>query len=133
QIVDDVRLARAGTLIAVGLTRKLVLADPLAALLPFGAFTDPVAHGAVPLATLLVGCAFVLYNDFAGYTSIARGVSCLFGIELSPNFARPHAARSVNEFWNGWHTPLSHWRRDYVYLPLSRRLLRRNLSRWNVA
>jgi D-alanyl-lipoteichoic acid acyltransferase DltB (MBOAT superfamily) len=133
QIVDDVRLARAGTLIAVGLTRKLVLADPLAALLPFDAFTDPVAHGAVALATLLVGFAFVLYNDFAGYTSIARGVSCLFGIELSRNFAQPFAAHSFTNFWTRWHITFSHWLRDYIYLPLSRRLLRRNLSRWNVA
>jgi alginate O-acetyltransferase complex protein AlgI len=130
--VDDVRLARAGTLIAVGLTRKLVLADPLAALLPATAFTAPASFDALTLATVTVGYAFVLYNDFAGYTSIARGVSCLFGIELSRNFARPFAARGFSDFWNRWHITLSHWLRDYVYLPLSRGLLRRALRRTNM-
>lgn len=132
-VVDDARLARAATLIAVGLTRKLVLADPLASLLPLAAFDAPAGRDALALATLLVGYAFVLYNDFAGYTSIARGVSCLFGIELSPNFAQPFAAHSFTNLWNRWHITFSHWLRDYVYLPLSRRLLRRNLSRTNVA
>jgi len=133
RIVDDVRLARAATLIAVGLTRKLVLADPLAAQLPVAAFAAPARLDSLTLATTLVGYAFVLYNDFAGYTSIARGVSCLFGIELSRNFAQPFAAHSFTDFWNRWHMTFSHWLRDYIYLPLSRRLLRRNLSRTNVA
>ncbi|HVO26232.1 MAG TPA: MBOAT family O-acyltransferase [Candidatus Margulisiibacteriota bacterium] len=132
RIVDDDRLARAATLIAVGLTRKLVLADPLAALLPAAAFTAPASLDACTLAMATVGYAFVLYNDFAGYTSIARGVSCLFGIELSRNFAQPFFAHNFTDLWNRWHISLSHWLRDYVYLPLSRRLLRRNLSRTNL-
>ncbi len=133
RVVDDARLGRAATLIAVGLTRKLVLADPLAALLPLAAFNAPTEHDALTLATALVGYAFVLYNDFAGYTSIARGISCLFGIELSPNFAQPFAAHSFTNLWNRWHITFSHWLRDYIYLPVSRRLLHRNLSRTNVA
>jgi D-alanyl-lipoteichoic acid acyltransferase DltB (MBOAT superfamily) len=131
--VDDTRLARATTLILVGLTRKLVLADPLAALLPLPAFSEPGGRDALILTTLLVGYAFVLYNDFAGYTSIARGISCLFGIELSPNFAQPFAAHSFTNLWNRWHITFSHWLRDYIYLPLSRELLRRDLRRTNVA
>src|SRR5690606_16745294 len=72
---------------------------------------------------------FALYNDFAGYTSIVRGVSRLFGIELSPNFAQPYFARSFAEFWHSWHITLSTWLRDYIYLPLSRSLLRRRRQR----
>lgn len=132
RIVDDAALARGATLIAVGVTRKLVIADPLAALLPAGVFTSPVELGPAVLAASVVGYAFVLYNDFAGYTSIARGVSSFFGIELSQNFAQPFFARSFSEFWNRWHITLTHWLRDYIYLPVSRALLRRNLSRWNV-
>jgi alginate O-acetyltransferase complex protein AlgI len=60
-------------------------------------------------------------NDFAGYTSIARGVSCLFGIELSRNFAQPFAAHSFTNFWNRWHITFSHWAARLLYLPLSRR------------
>lgn len=133
RVVDDRRLARAATLIAVGLTRKLVIADPLAAQLPAGAFTAPADFGSLVLAATTVGWAFVLYNDFAGYTGIARGLSCLFGIELARNFAQPFAAGSFTELWNRWHITFSHWLRDYVYLPLSRHLLRRNLQRGNAA
>lgn len=130
--VDDVRLGRSATLIAVGLTRKLVFADPLAARLPAAAFTDPASLDSLALLTAIVGFAFVLYNDFAGYTSIARGVSGLFGIDLSRNFAQPFFAYSFTNLWTRWHVSLSYWLRDYVYLPVSRRLLRRNLKRTNV-
>jgi D-alanyl-lipoteichoic acid acyltransferase DltB (MBOAT superfamily) len=68
---------------------------------------------------------FWLYNDFAGYTSIVRGISGLFGIELSPNFQQPYFSRNFVEFWNRWHITLSHWLRDYIYFPISRALLRR--------
>lgn len=131
--VDDDRFARAATLIAVGLTRKLALADPLAARLKPEIFATPAAFDRMTLATTILGYAFVLYNDFAGYTSIARGVSALFGIELSQNFAQPFAAHSFTNLWNRWHITFSHWLRDYVYLPVSRYFLRRDLRRTNAA
>src|SRR5579862_912751 len=115
RIVDDARLGRAATLIVVGLTRKLVFADPLAALLPAATFSAPATLGAAMLVLSTVGYAFVLYNDFAGYTGIARGVSELFGIELSRNFAQPFLAHSFTDLWNRWHISFSHWLRDYVY------------------
>ena len=132
RVVDNQTFARAGTLIAVGVTRKVVIADPLRTLLPAQAFSAPSELGAAVLAATIAGYAFVLYNDFAGYTNIARGVSSLFGIELSMNFAQPFLARSFTEFWTRWHITLSQWLRDYIYLPLSRALLRRNPSLWNV-
>ncbi|MCA9050891.1 MAG: hypothetical protein KDA89_19270, partial [Planctomycetaceae bacterium] len=67
-----------------------------------------------------------VYNDFFGYTSIMRGISGLFGIQLSPNFNLPFAAGNLSEFWMRWHITLSNWLRDYVFLPLSRTLLKRN-------
>jgi alginate O-acetyltransferase complex protein AlgI len=70
----------------------------------------------------LIVYAFVIYNDFAGYTSVVRGMSGLFGIELSNNFDYPYFARSFSEFWNRWHITLSHWLRDYIYFPLNRTL-----------
>jgi alginate O-acetyltransferase complex protein AlgI len=131
-VVDDDVFGRALTLIVIGVTRKLVIADPLATLVPADAFVSPARLGSALLATALVAYAFVLYNDFAGYTSIVRGVSSLFGIELSVNFRQPFFARSFTEFWNRWHVTLSTWVRDYVYLPLSRALLRRRRSLRNV-
>jgi hypothetical protein len=68
--------------------------------------------------------AFRLYNDFAGYTDMMRGLSLLLGIQLSPNFRQPFAAHSLSDFWNRWHISLSSWLRDTIFFPLSRGLAR---------
>jgi alginate O-acetyltransferase complex protein AlgI len=132
RVVDNGVLARSFTLIAVGAVRKLLIADYLTAIMFPGVFEEPTQYAANELWCALLMYALLLYNDFAGYSSIARGVSGLFGIELSRNFGQPYFARSFTEFWNRWHITLSHWLRDYVYFPISRALLRRNPSRHNV-
>ncbi len=130
--VDDDALAEATTLIVTGMVRKLVIADPLRGLLPADAFAPPLTLSPGSKAFALVVFGFVLYNDFAGYTGIVRGLSRLFGIELSPNFMRPFYAATFSEFWTRWHITLSNWLRDYIYMPVSRALLRRNASLRNV-
>ena len=127
--VDNEVLARSFMLIVVGLVRKLLIADLLAAAILPDVYQVPGKYTPPELLGWLLLYAFALYNDFAGYTSIARGVSGLFGIELSSNFQTPYFARSFTEFWNRWHITLSHWLRDYIYFPLSRALLRRNAMR----
>jgi alginate O-acetyltransferase complex protein AlgI len=133
RIVDNDVLARSTTLIAVGLIRKLLIADTLTAAIPLDVFEAPRFFSAVELWAWLFVYGFALYNDFAGYTSIVRGVSGFFGIELSPNFREPYFSRNFGEFWNSWHITLSHWLRDYIYFPSLRSLLRRNPSRRNLA
>jgi D-alanyl-lipoteichoic acid acyltransferase DltB (MBOAT superfamily) len=131
-VVDNALLARSVTLIVVGLVRKIAIADTLTALVPNFAFFLPGRFSAPELAFYLLAYAFALYNDFAGYTSIARGVSGLFGIELSPNFLQPYFSRTFTEFWNRWHISLSQWLRDYIYFPLSRVLARRLPNRQHI-
>jgi alginate O-acetyltransferase complex protein AlgI len=135
QVIDNEAIAESLTLIVVGAVRKLLIADILLIAIPPEAFLYPEAFSAPELWGWLLAYGFALYNDFAGYTSIVRGVSRLFGIELSPNFAQPYFARSFTEFWHSWHITLSEWLRDYIYLPLSRSLLRhRHRAHWvNVA
>jgi alginate O-acetyltransferase complex protein AlgI len=123
--VDNAALSRSLALIVVGLVRKLLIADTLSAAIPAHMWVVPTSLSALELLAWLVVYAFSLYNDFAGYTSLARGVSGLFGIELTPNFNAPFFARTFSEFWNRWHISLSHWLRDYVFFPLSRTLRRR--------
>ena len=126
RVLDTDRLAVAVTLIVVGLARKVLIGDSLSAMIPRAVFTSP--ENASALLAWLAVYTIALYNDFAGYTSIARGVSGLFGIDLSPNFASPFFAHSFTEFWNRWHITLSQWLRDYVFLPGSRALLRRGFA-----
>ena len=108
------------TLVLIGLIRKIVFADSLTAMIPAQAFQQPSQYPASLLAIWLLAYAFALYNDFAGYTSMVRGISGFFGIELTSNFNIPYFSRSFSEFWNRWHISLSSWLRDYIYFPLSR-------------
>ena len=130
RVVDNDMLTRSFGLVMLGLFRKVVIADQLKTQIPANLFTQPllaVRHG--PDAILyLVAYGFYLFNDFAGYTAIVRGVSGFFGIELSPNFLTPFFSRDFTEFWNQWHISLSEWLRDYIYFPVTRFFLRRNAN-----
>jgi D-alanyl-lipoteichoic acid acyltransferase DltB (MBOAT superfamily) len=112
-------------LIIIGLFRKVVIADVAASLINSAVFTTPAI---APSGRVLVGIylyALQIYGDFAGYSDIARGVSCLFGIELVVNFNQPYFAGNIADFWRRWHISLSTWLRDYIFLPFSRAWLRR--------
>jgi hypothetical protein len=115
--VDNETLARSFTLIIVGLLRKLLIASLFSGILFWNAFETPALYTAPELIGWIVIYGLFLYNDFAGYTSIVRGISGLFGIQLSHNFKQPYFARNLTEFWNNWHISLSHWLRDYIFFP----------------
>jgi D-alanyl-lipoteichoic acid acyltransferase DltB (MBOAT superfamily) len=104
-------------LVAWGFLLKVFVADNLAGV------ANAVFNGEAPQTGIneLLGVyafAFQIYGDFAGYSSIARGVSKLMGIELMENFRVPYFVRSPQEFWRHWHISLSTWLRDYLYIPL---------------
>jgi D-alanyl-lipoteichoic acid acyltransferase DltB (MBOAT superfamily) len=126
--INNERITESFIQIFVGLTRKLVISETIAQMIPLGVFASPQKYSMPDLVFWWLTFAFVIYNDFAGYTSIARGISGLFGIQLSPNFEQPFFSTSYIDFWNRWHISLSNWLRDYVYLPVSRAMLRRNPS-----
>src|SRR5258706_4532052 len=128
--VDNLQIGRGLGLILVGLLRKLVIADALTAIRPEDIFSNPMGSAKLERLVSLVVFAFPLYNDFAGYTAIVRGLSALLGIELSPNFAQPFFARSFSEFWSRWHISLSVWLRDYIFFPLRRWILQKRLPAW---
>ncbi len=119
-------------LIIAGLFRKLVIADFLLVSfiqqnfepVPF----EPQNFDSVALLLRIIAYAVYLYNDFAGYIHIARGISQLFGIELSQNFKQPYFAHSFSDFWNRWHITLSNLLRDYIFYPISRILRKRYRS-----
>ena len=104
-------------LILLGLVKKMVFADNLAA------FVDPVfdhPQGVSGVTTLLAvyAFAFQIYFDFSGYTDIAIGVAKLLGFSFPKNFNHPYIALSIQDFWRRWHMTLSRWLRDYLYISL---------------
>ena len=105
------------TLIAVGMFKKVGVADAVAPLVDLR-FATPQLYGWSDLLLAVYLFAIQIYCDFAGYSDIARGVSKCFGIELMLNFDHPYFSTSVTEFWRRWHISLSTWLREYLYIPL---------------
>ncbi len=113
-------LAVGSTLFAIGLFKKIVLADGVA---PVVNTVFGLADGgeAVPMEAAWLGAlayTFQIYFDFSGYCDMALGLARMFGIRLPINFNSPYQARSITEFWRRWHITLSRFLRDYLYIPL---------------
>ena len=102
----------------IGLAKKILIANIL------GAEADKIfALGAddltTPLAWLgIVAYAFQIYFDFSGYSDMAIGLARMMGFIFPENFNNPYISQSITEFWRRWHTSLSRWMRDYLYVSL---------------
>jgi D-alanyl-lipoteichoic acid acyltransferase DltB (MBOAT superfamily) len=104
-------------LMLIGLTRKVLIADNVAAWVD-RAFAAPGTMSPAQLAAAIALFGIQIYCDFAGYSDMARGMSRMLGIEVMENFRRPYFATTITEFWRRWHISLSTWLRDYLYIPL---------------
>lgn len=128
QIIDQVRasaLERINwqyvevgiVLFSIGLFKKTVLADqflPLAT----AAFSHTETLTTFEAWIGLMAYTLGIYFDFSGYTDMAIGLGLFFGLRLPINFDSPYKAVSIVDFWRRWHITLSHFLRDYVYIPL---------------
>ena len=112
-------LAAGLTLFAIGLAKKVLLADSI----------GPVANAVFNVANapgLTMGEAWVgtlaysmqIYFDFSGYSDMALGIGMMMGIRLPLNFNSPYKATSIIDFWRRWHMTLSRFLKDYLYIPL---------------
>lgn len=113
----DVRLLLGVSLFTLGLVKKLVFADQIAAVV------EPAYAGTVGLTgwhylVAIYGFSVQIYCDFSGYTDMALGLAYLLRVRLPTNFLRPYGAASLTQFWRRWHITLSFWLRDYLYIPL---------------
>jgi len=105
-------------LVILGLFLKVVLADSGLAESADRVFgtRDPVGFADAWLGTLAFSGQ--IFCDFAGYSTVAVGVSLCLGFALPDNFNMPYAAIGFSDFWRRWHISLSTWLRDYLYIPL---------------
>ncbi|HZH25666.1 MAG TPA: MBOAT family protein [Azospirillaceae bacterium] len=116
---DHAAFAEGVTFFAIGLFKKVALADTMATV------ATPVfaeaGEGPVSLAAAWTGAlayTLQLYFDFSGYSDMAVGLARMFGVRLPYNFASPYKAASIVDFWRRWHMTLSRFLRDYLYIPL---------------
>ena len=101
----------------LGLSKKLLIADrvaPLADRLFDG--TGPMQAGAAWCGSLAY--TIQLYFDFSAYSDMAVGLGLMLGFRFPLNFLSPYKAASIADFWNRWHITLSHFMRDYLFIPL---------------
>lgn len=116
--VSDEEGTRALFRIAVGVAKKLLIADVIAVTLVAPIFGNPAQYTSAECLVAAIAYTFELYFDFSGYSDIAIGVAALFGFRFPENFDKPYHATNLFEFWNRWHMSLSTWLRDYLYRPL---------------
>jgi alginate O-acetyltransferase complex protein AlgI len=110
-------LDSAWSFFTIGLIQKVLIADTIAAVI------DPALEHPWTLSTAtawmcMLGYAYQIYFDFAGYSNMAVGLGLLFGFHIPQNFNSPYRALNPADFWRRWHMSLSRWFRDYVYLPM---------------
>ncbi len=114
----DASLASDGLrMILWGLFKKVVIADACAQIVNT-IYSNVAGASTLDLWYAAVLFSIQIYGDFSGYSDIARGSSQLLGIRLISNFQFPYFSKSITEFWSRWHTSLSSWFRDYVYIPM---------------
>ncbi|HEY4998797.1 MAG TPA: MBOAT family protein [Usitatibacter sp.] len=115
--VDWDNVARGLALLAIGLAKKVLIADELA-VQSNAAFESvvPLTFGDAWFAILCY--TMQIYFDFSGYTDMALGMALMMNIRLPQNFDSPYRRRNLQEFWRHWHMTLTRFLRDYVYIPL---------------
>lgn len=114
------RLAIGITIFAIGLFKKVILADGIAiyATPVFNAAKEGVALAFFEAWGGALAYSLQLYFDFSGYSDMAIGLGWMFGVRLPLNFNSPYKATSIISFWRRWHITLSRFLRDYLYIPL---------------
>ena len=109
------------TLIAIGMFKKLVLADNL------GIYSDSVFERASmrialsPLESWLGIASYYLqlYFDFSGYSDMALGLARMFGLRYPINFFSPFKAVGIIDYYRRWHMTLTRVISRFLFTPLS--------------
>ncbi len=102
---------------SIGLFKKVVIADTFSTWTTNG-FDYAQSLNMIEAWATSLSYTFQLYFDFSGYTDMAIGAALLFNIRLPQNFDSPYKAKDIQDFWRRWHITLSHFLRDYIYIPL---------------
>jgi alginate O-acetyltransferase complex protein AlgI len=121
------------TIFFIGLFKKVVVADGIAKYVGevFAAHTAGIELTFLDAWGGALCYTMQLYFDFSGYSDMAIGLSRLFGVTLPLNFHSPYKSVNIIEFWRRWHMTLSHFLRDYLYIPLGgnrKGIVRRHLN-----
>ena len=127
----DIRRVTIGlTMFAMGLFKKVVLADSIA---PFADKVFGGAHSGMSLdaATAWIGAlcyTLQLYFDFSGYSDMAVGLATIFAIKLPLNFDSPFKSTNISDFWRRWHMTMTRFFTAYIYSGLAMYGMRKGMG-----
>jgi alginate O-acetyltransferase complex protein AlgI len=114
---DSNNLKLGFSLIVIGLFRKVLIGDAAGRIVN-NIFAEPKYYTSFEILVSIILYSIQIYNDFAGYSNIARGVAKILGFDIYINFKQPYFSVSVADFWRRWHISLSLWLKDYLFTPL---------------
>lgn len=115
--ISSVNLYNGFRLFVIGLFLKIFVADKIAPFINFYYENYQVFDASTTWLAIL-SYDIQIYCDFAGYSSMAIGLSLMIGFQIEENFNFPYTSVNISEFWKRWHITLSEWIRDYLYIPL---------------
>lgn len=115
--VDYDRVSKGLYLFAIGLFKKVMVADFLANAVDYG-YKTVIDLSSLECWIVSICYTLQLYYDFSGYCDMAMGIGQVFNLELPYNFDSPYKALSIPEFWKRWHMSLTRFLTKYVYIPL---------------
>ena len=89
---------------ALGLFKKVLIANTLASILPLDGLSDLGMEGwSSPQAFVaILAYTFQIYFDFSGYSDMAIGLGGIMGFTFPENFKQPYRATSITDFWRRW-------------------------------
>lgn len=105
-------------LVVVGMVKKILVADVVAANFVTPLFADVGALGLLDAWLAALAYTAQIYYDFSAYSDMAVGLALLLGFRFPQNFDSPYKSANISEFWRRWHMSLSFWLRDYLFIPL---------------
>lgn len=114
---DYTNLSKGFIRITLGMSKKLIIADNLAAFVDL-CYLNISALGSTNAALAILAYTLQIYFDFSGYCDIAIGICQMLNLDLIDNFDAPYRAVSISDFWKRWHISLTRFFRNYIYIPL---------------
>ncbi len=126
---DTRRFAVGLTMFAIGLFKKVVLADSVA---PIANTVFDGVHTGMDVNQLTAWAGALcytlqLYFDFSGYSDMALGLGVIFGLRLPLNFNSPLKATNISDFWRRWHMTMTRFFTAFIYTPLAMRGMHRSM------
>ena len=114
-LFDKVNICRGIILFSYGCAKKVLLANPMidyATMFYGGNVTDA---SVIQAWMGVLSYTLAYYFDFSGYIDMARGLGCLFGVNLPINFDSPYKARDFGDFWRRWNITISRFFNEYIF------------------